>query len=41
MIGVPNKTIDITSFDNLDVRRHFVEIDRQRYPKDSVIKNSA
>ena len=34
--GVPNKTSNIAFFDNLDVRKYFVEISGQRYPKDAV-----
>ena len=38
-INVPNKTNNIAIFDNLDVRKYFVEIDGYRYPKDAVITN--
>ena len=38
-IGVSNKANYTASFDNLDVRKYFVEIDDQRYPKNAVIKN--
>ena len=34
--GVPNKTSNIAFFDNFDVRKYFVEIYGQRYPKDAV-----
>ena len=34
-----NKTINIAIFDNLDHRKHYVEIDEQRYPRDSVLIN--
>ena len=35
----PDKKINIAIFDNLDLRKYFVEIDGQRYPRDSVIIN--
>ena len=38
-IDTPNKNIDIAFFDNLDLRKNFVEIDGQRYPRDSVLIN--
>ena len=35
----PNKKIDIAIFDNLDLRKDYVEIDGQRYPRDGVSMN--
>ena len=35
----PNENKNIAIFDNLDLRKLFVEIDRQRYPRGSVSKN--
>ena len=35
--GVPNKARKIAIFDNLDVRKSFIEIEGQRYPKDTGI----
>ena len=37
--GASNKANNISIFDNLDVRKYFVEIDGVRYPKDSVDVN--
>ena len=37
--GASNKANNISIFDNLDVRKCFVEIDGVRYPKDSVDNN--
>ena len=37
--GVPVKKIDVAIFDKLDPRKYHVEIDGQRYPRDSVNKN--
>ena len=37
--GTSNKANNISIFDNLDVRKYFVEIDGVRYPKDSVHVN--
>ena len=37
--GASNKANNISIFDNLDVRKYFVEIDGIRYPKDSVDVN--
>ena len=34
--NVPDKKINIAIFDNLDLRIYFVEIDGQRYPRDSL-----
>ena len=35
----PDKKIKIALFDNLDLRKYFVEIDGLRYPRDSVLIN--
>ena len=35
----PDKKINISLSDNLDLRKYYVEIDGQRYPRDSVLKN--
>ena len=35
----PNKKINIAIFGNLDLRKYYVEIDGQRYPRDSVLIN--
>ena len=35
----PNKNINIAIFDNLVIRKTFVEIDGQRYPRDSLLVN--
>ena len=35
----PDKKINIAIFDNLDLRKYYVEIDGQRYPRDSVLIN--
>ena len=37
----PNKRNNISIFDNLNVRKYFIEIDRQRYPRNSVLTNYA
>ena len=37
--NVSNKANNISIFDNLDIRKYFVEIDGVRYPKDSVHVN--
>ena len=34
---VPNKNNKIAKFDNFDLREYFVEIDGQRYPRDSLL----
>ena len=34
-----NKKINIAIFDNMDIRKYYVEIDGQRYPRDSVLIN--
>ena len=33
---VANKAINVSAFDHVDVRKNFVEINRNRYPKVSV-----
>ena len=38
-LNVPNKGIIISTFDNLNVRKYFVEIDSIRYPRDGVLIN--
>ena len=35
----PNKKVNIASFDNMDIRKYYVEIDGQRYPRNSVLIN--
>ena len=35
----PDKKIIIAIFDNMDIRKYYVEIDGQRYPRDSVLIN--
>ena len=35
----PDKKINIAILDNLDLRKYFVEIDGQRYPRDSALIN--
>ena len=35
----PEEKINKAIFDNLDLRKHFFEIDGQRYPRDSVLIN--
>ena len=39
--GLPYKRNNISRFDNYNVRKYFIEIDRQRYPRDSVLTNYA
>ena len=39
--GLPNKRNNISRFDNINVRKYFIEIDGQRYPRDSVLTNYA
>ena len=34
-----DKKILIAIFDNMDIRKYYVEIDEQRYPRDSVLRN--
>ena len=36
-LNAPDKGINISRFDNLNVRKYFVEIDGVRYPRDGVI----
>ena len=36
---IPDKKINIAIFDNIDLRKHFVQIDGQRYPGDGVLIN--
>ena len=38
-LNAPNKGINISTFDNLNVRKYFVEIDSIRYPRDGVLIN--
>ena len=38
-LNAPNKTINISTFDNLNVRKYFVEVDSIRYPRDGVLIN--
>ena len=38
-INTLNKNINIAIFDNLDLRKYYVEIDGQRYPRDGVSIN--
>ena len=38
-ILTPIEKINIALFDNLDLRRYFVAIDRQRYPRDGISIN--
>ena len=33
------KKINIAKFDNLDLRKHYIEIDSVRYPRDGVLVN--
>ena len=35
----PNKRNNISGFDNISVRKYFIEIDGQRYPRDSLLTN--
>ena len=37
--GLPNKRSNISIFDNINVRNNFIEIDGQRYPRDSILTN--
>ena len=34
-----DKKINIAIFDNMDIRKYYVEIDGQRYPRDTVLVN--
>ena len=38
-LNAPDKGINISRFDNLNVRKYFVEIDSIRYPRDGVLIN--
>ena len=38
-LNAPNKQLNISTFDNLIVRKYFVEIDSIRYPRDGVLIN--
>ena len=38
-LNAPDKGINISRFDNLNVRKYFVEIDSVRYPRDGVLTN--
>ena len=38
-LNAPDKGINVSRFDNLNVRNYFVEIDSVRYPRDSVLTN--
>ena len=38
-INVPNKDNNIVIFNNLDLRKYYVEIDGQRHPRDSLLTN--
>ena len=35
----PNKNINIAKFYLIDLRKYYVEVDGQRYPRDSISKN--
>ena len=35
----PDKKINIAIFDNMDLRKYYVEIDGQRYPRDTILIN--
>ena len=37
--ALPNKRNNISRFDNINVRKDFIEIDGQQYPRDSVLTN--
>ena len=39
--ALPNKRNNISRFDNINVRKYFIEIDGKRYPRDSVLTNYA
>ena len=39
--ALPNKRNNISIFDNINVRKYFIEIDGQRYPRDNVLTNYA
>ena len=38
-LNAPDKIINISRFDNLNVKKHFVEIDEYRYPRAIVLTN--
>ena len=38
-LNTPNKGLNISRFDNLNVRKFFLEIDSLRYPRDAVLTN--
>ena len=38
-LNAPDKGINVSRFDNLNVRKYFVEIDSVRYPRDDVLIN--
>ena len=38
-LNAPDKNMNISRFDNLNVRKYFVEIDSIRYPRDGVLTN--
>ena len=38
-IDAPISTKNVAIFDNLDLRKYYIEIDRQRYPRDSSLMN--
>ena len=38
-MNAPNKQLNISTFDNLNVRNYFVEINSIRYPRDGVLIN--
>ena len=38
-LNAPNKQLNISTFDNLNVRKYLVEIDSIRYPRDGVLIN--
>ena len=38
-LNAPDKGINVSRFDNLNVRNYYVKIDRVRYPRDGVLKN--
>ena len=40
-LNAPSKGLSISRCVNLNVRKYFVEIDGQRYPRDSVLVNYA
>ena len=37
-LNAPDKGLNISRFDNLNVRKYFVEIDSVRYPRDAVFR---